>query len=303
VAVEGFKRAAPSELAGAASIVTVAVLFVLLLVAPGGRRGAWLVRRAVARDTATTWGTSTPTSTVLDDAKAGKWGNVAQAILPLPINPLLDALEQLRDAGLLNAFTKNLSYMPVIRPARFDAALLSITTLASDARLRAMSTLHQLTDDELQAIQARKAAWLAAGTAARARTVIRWDYASFGPWKDAKDTPTQCTEGTFDPSFAKLTPTEWVKGFLDFYRRRARASASRSSGRSPTTATSRTRSPARTRGRWSRARSGSRSRCTTTTSPAWSTRASCRCSSASTPTIPIAASACSRSWSAHRPRG
>ena len=40
----------------------------------------------------------------LQDARAGRWEAVAKAIVPLPIGPLLDALEQLRSAELLATF-------------------------------------------------------------------------------------------------------------------------------------------------------------------------------------------------------
>jgi hypothetical protein len=154
---------------------------------------------------------------MLADAKAGKWVNVAQAVVPLPIERLLDALEQLRDADLLRSFTHNLDQMPIVRSARLDAALLAITTFSTDYRLRALNTLQVLTDDEFKSIQARKAAWSTAGTSVNVRPVMRWDYTTYGPWKGAKDTPTMCTEGTFDASFASMGPADWLKGFLEFY--------------------------------------------------------------------------------------
>jgi hypothetical protein len=43
------------------------------------------------------------------------------------------------------------------------------------------------------------------------------DRAVWGPYKDVKDTKTQCVEGTPDPKFAGQKPEEWMKGFLAFY--------------------------------------------------------------------------------------
>ncbi|MGZ4165834.1 MAG: hypothetical protein ACXVFO_04450 [Solirubrobacteraceae bacterium] len=154
---------------------------------------------------------------MLDDAKAHRWSSVADTVMALPIQLLLDALEQLRDANLLTAFNVELALMPIEVPSRFRAAMLAITNLSTDARLAAAKRQGQLSDDELSAIQERKRSWLKAGTAADARPVRRWDYQVYGPYKGGRDTPDKCVEGSLDPKFANQKPEEWLSGFLDFY--------------------------------------------------------------------------------------
>jgi hypothetical protein len=154
---------------------------------------------------------------MLADAKGHRWSQVAEMVVPLPMELLLDALEQLRDAGLLTAFNVELALMPIEKPPRFRAAMLAITNLSSDYRLKAENRQRQLTDDELTAIQARKQSWLEAGTAADARPVRRWDYQTYGPYKGGRDTADQCLPGSFDPTFATQKPEAWLGGFLDFY--------------------------------------------------------------------------------------
>jgi hypothetical protein len=174
-----------------------------------------------------TWGAGTQApvadpaarwANMLADARAHRWGSVADAVVPLPIELLLDALEQLRDAGLLTAFNVELALMPIDIPQRFRAAMLAITALSTDERLAAQKRQGQLTDDELNAIQERKRSWLQAGTAADARPVRRWDYETYGPYKGGKDAPPdKCVDGSFDPKFATQKPEEWLNAFLDFY--------------------------------------------------------------------------------------
>jgi hypothetical protein len=174
-----------------------------------------------------TWGTGSQApvadpaarwATMLSDAGAHRWASVADAVVPLPIELLLDALEQLRDAGLLTAFNVELALMPIDIPQHFRAAMLAITTASTDERLAAQKRQGQLTDDELSAIQERKRSWLKAGTAADARPVRRWDYETFGPYKGGRDAPSdKCVDGSFDPKFANQKPEEWLNAFLDFY--------------------------------------------------------------------------------------
>lgn len=154
----------------------------------------------------------------LQDARAGRWEAVAKAIVPLPVGPLLDALEQLRSAELLATFGVMAARITIDHPARFDAAMLAINTFSTEYRVRALARLHLITDDELAAIQARKRSWFEAGIAPAVTAVMRQsDGAVWGPFKDVKDTKTQCVEGTPDPKFATQKPEEWVKGFLAFY--------------------------------------------------------------------------------------
>ena len=51
---------------------------------------------------------------------------VVDQLMSLPIQSLLDALERLRDNGLLSALRIELPLMPIERTARFDAAMLAI---------------------------------------------------------------------------------------------------------------------------------------------------------------------------------
>ena len=191
------------------------------------RRGAGplLARDPVPGTPVRTWGGTSDApvadpaarwAPMLSDATAHRWRSVADTVVPLPIELLLDALEHLRDAGLLTAFNVELALMPIEIPPRFRAAMLAITTLSTDARLAAAKRQGQLSDAELAAIQERKTRWLEAGTAADARPVRRWDYQVYGPYK-GKDTPEQCVEGTVDKDFAKQKPEDWLSGFLDFY--------------------------------------------------------------------------------------
>ena len=208
-------RQATVDTRGPALTLTGADRALALQRAIGNRALVRLMQRDTPADVPVAASTGPP---YLQDARAGRWEAVAKAIVPLAIGPLLDALEQLRSAGLLATFGLMLATITIDHPARFDAAMLAINTFSAEYRLRALARLHLISDDELAAIQARKRSWFEAGIAPAAGVVMRGsDSAVWGPYQDVKDTKTQCVEGTPDPKFATQRPEEWVKGFLNFY--------------------------------------------------------------------------------------
>jgi hypothetical protein len=142
---------------------------------------------------------------MVDDARAKRWAKVVDQLMSLPIESLLDALERLRDSGLLSALRIELPLMPIERTARFDAAMLAISNLSTDERLEWRRTQQLISDDELKALQARKRKWLESGTAAGASPVRRWDYQTYSPYKGGKDLFTDSFLGGGDISL--ITPS------------------------------------------------------------------------------------------------
>lgn len=153
---------------------------------------------------------------MLRDARTGRWKKVVDKLMSLPMDPLLDALERLRDAGQLHAPGLTLELAGTEHTPQFDAAMLAISNLSTDERLAAQQRAHLITGDELKALQDRKREWLKAGTAASASPVRRWDKKCYGPYSGA-DVSARSGEPTADPKFGAQKPDEWLSGFLDFY--------------------------------------------------------------------------------------
>jgi len=138
----------------------------------------------------------TPGAQALAEARAGNWISAAGILVPLDMASLLNALEEFRNAGMLQQLSDLLAQMPIINRPKLKAGVLAV---GAGLGFRLSTAETALTQADRDAIRSHIDARLAAGDVDAPKQIKRWD------------------GKTFPMVEADVTDVGWIERFLEFF--------------------------------------------------------------------------------------